>query len=1048
MAADGEDGRRPPRRARGARRALPHPRDPARPGRRRRRPARGSRACPRTPTRAWPAATATPRGTSWPSPPSAASSPSRSSRTPRPTCWPRSSFAARREQARAVGDALLRRTRLGLLAARAVTDRDGTVARRVAKAMAPELGWDERREAAEAQGVPRRGGGRGHRGRRVGSAAPAAQPSRPGGVSTITAAAPSAVRPRRSAARPHAPPSSPSWPPSWRLPAPAAAPAGSTSRARRSTGRAPTSVSAWATSTSPATDGRARLRQARRRRRPRLRLAPGRRRSWQPPERVDARPRRRGRAARRRGVGRRPPRGRLQHAAGVVRRGAAGAATPWTAPQLLGAAGRDPSVDLSINGVAYVDVHRPGARRRRRPRRAPGAQGDGLHRASTRRWTSTRPATRAPARAARGWRSPPTASPSRSGARRGRSSRGASSSTACPAAPQDLTLPRSAARRAARPTLPTSASRTTRASPGSSSASSAAAPRASPAGCVGSQFEPPVALDGGERRGPAARSTISGRGDGYAARRRHGVNGAFGAVLKDDALQPRRPARRRLRRAARPRAGDGYNGDGVVAYTRARAPARRSVRRRHYELDAGLARRSPRPRGRRVLSRPGARPARPGARPRRRGGPRGDPPSRSSRATGDGKLVVAVFDRPPARLSTAWQHPPLRRPGRVVRAVGAANDRRVDGPCGAATVYVRRGGPTACTAGAWWPPTAAGRRDPTRLSATAAARWCASPRPRDRRARSDTRVRRTAPGSAACGRLGRRRALARRPARPSHRCAARASVARHARGHLARSRRGPTLACSRLLALGRRRRARRRPWSRARAARQPRARRRPPARRRGDDRLGRRARRGRRALGGARAPGRPRPAARAARRRSTRCSSAPARCAPSATRTCSTPTSARAARAARPRPRSRSSRRSRARARRARRGRALRRGATRGSTSTPRRAGDGRGRGARGRTSTASRRARARRRAALEHLARRARRARRRCARAARRCCARSSPSGCLDDLLLTLAPLLGGRRRARRRSRARRCDPPAALALRDVHRAGDHLVLHYAPAP
>ena len=59
--------------------------------------------------------------------------------------------AARREQARSVGDALLRRTRLALLAARAVTDRDGTVARRVAKAMAPELGWDERREAEEAR---------------------------------------------------------------------------------------------------------------------------------------------------------------------------------------------------------------------------------------------------------------------------------------------------------------------------------------------------------------------------------------------------------------------------------------------------------------------------------------------------------------------------------------------------------------------------------------------------------------------------------------------------------------------------------------------------------------------------------------------------------------------------------------------------------------------------------------------------------------------------------------------------------------------------------
>ena len=33
-----------------------------------------------------------------------------------------------------------------------MTDRDGTVARRVApRRMAPELGWDERREAAEAR---------------------------------------------------------------------------------------------------------------------------------------------------------------------------------------------------------------------------------------------------------------------------------------------------------------------------------------------------------------------------------------------------------------------------------------------------------------------------------------------------------------------------------------------------------------------------------------------------------------------------------------------------------------------------------------------------------------------------------------------------------------------------------------------------------------------------------------------------------------------------------------------------------------------------------
>jgi glycerol-3-phosphate dehydrogenase len=58
--------------------------------------------------------------------------------------------AARSEQARSVGDALLRRTRLGLLAAGALT-RDSDAARRVAQAMAPDLGWDERRVDAEVE---------------------------------------------------------------------------------------------------------------------------------------------------------------------------------------------------------------------------------------------------------------------------------------------------------------------------------------------------------------------------------------------------------------------------------------------------------------------------------------------------------------------------------------------------------------------------------------------------------------------------------------------------------------------------------------------------------------------------------------------------------------------------------------------------------------------------------------------------------------------------------------------------------------------------------
>jgi glycerol-3-phosphate dehydrogenase len=59
-------------------------------------------------------------------------------------------YAARREQAISVGDALLRRTRIALQAAGAVADPEGATARRVAAAMAPALGWDESEAEAQA----------------------------------------------------------------------------------------------------------------------------------------------------------------------------------------------------------------------------------------------------------------------------------------------------------------------------------------------------------------------------------------------------------------------------------------------------------------------------------------------------------------------------------------------------------------------------------------------------------------------------------------------------------------------------------------------------------------------------------------------------------------------------------------------------------------------------------------------------------------------------------------------------------------------------------
>jgi glycerol-3-phosphate dehydrogenase len=60
-------------------------------------------------------------------------------------------FAARHEQARTVGDVLLRRTRLGLLAGRELAAPAATAPRRVAEAMGAELGWGAARVDVEVE---------------------------------------------------------------------------------------------------------------------------------------------------------------------------------------------------------------------------------------------------------------------------------------------------------------------------------------------------------------------------------------------------------------------------------------------------------------------------------------------------------------------------------------------------------------------------------------------------------------------------------------------------------------------------------------------------------------------------------------------------------------------------------------------------------------------------------------------------------------------------------------------------------------------------------
>jgi glycerol-3-phosphate dehydrogenase len=60
-------------------------------------------------------------------------------------------YAARHEQARSVGDVLLRRTRLGLIAGRRLHPRNSEAPLRVARAMGTELDWGEQRVAAEVE---------------------------------------------------------------------------------------------------------------------------------------------------------------------------------------------------------------------------------------------------------------------------------------------------------------------------------------------------------------------------------------------------------------------------------------------------------------------------------------------------------------------------------------------------------------------------------------------------------------------------------------------------------------------------------------------------------------------------------------------------------------------------------------------------------------------------------------------------------------------------------------------------------------------------------
>ena len=110
-----------------------------------------SQTCRRATASCWRSATATAPATCSASPPSAPSS-----RQPivdgQPDLLAEAVVAARFEQARSVADVLLRRTRLGLLAAPQL--RTAATARAVAQALGGELGWSAERVAQEAERWP------------------------------------------------------------------------------------------------------------------------------------------------------------------------------------------------------------------------------------------------------------------------------------------------------------------------------------------------------------------------------------------------------------------------------------------------------------------------------------------------------------------------------------------------------------------------------------------------------------------------------------------------------------------------------------------------------------------------------------------------------------------------------------------------------------------------------------------------------------------------------------------------------------------------------
>jgi hypothetical protein len=183
---------------------------------------------------------------------------------------------------------------------------------------------------------------------------------------------------------------------------------------------------------------------------------------------------------------------------------------------------------------------------------------------------------------------------------------------------------------------------------------------------VGSQFDPPVTIEGSEGAS-APRVAISGRGIGYAGIAGASTLNAYGAVLKDDLFNPGAMIGGSIGAAPAPAPAVAETGDGLVAYQAGDAAGGRSVHARPYDyVPASRAVTPPGPDA--TLSDPALGPTDAARGLDAAANRAGDVAVAFVQGDGDSRrIVVGSYDRAPgafrANTSTRWRkfaRPPLK----------------------------------------------------------------------------------------------------------------------------------------------------------------------------------------------------------------------------------------------------------------------------------------------------------------------------------------------------------------------------------------------------